>query len=246
MEESTTTTSNANQTLDRLYDTLTDRRSKNAFQTLWDKASELNELYTPKVLSHYPPASPLTYGEILPALVHEIILQTGLSRRDCFYDLGSGVGNVVNQAAFEAGCIAHGVEIREDLHHISCRFLALLQPFTTGSVRLVKGDLLKTDLHEATVVFVNNIRFDPKLTESLLRLFVRQLQLGTKVVALSDFRPRARPPSIRTRDDPFCIFRYPCTVKTVSPASTKQCDQFLSWTNTPNDLKYYIYEVVSK
>lgn len=35
---------------------------------------------------------------------------------DVFYDIGSGIGNVVLQVGGQTGCEAHGIEIRPELH----------------------------------------------------------------------------------------------------------------------------------
>jgi len=55
------------------------------------------------------------------SFISELIAQVKLTSQDVFYDLGSGVGNVVIQVAAQTGCRAVGVEIREDLQKIAVR-----------------------------------------------------------------------------------------------------------------------------
>ena len=52
-------------------------------------------------------------------MVADIIASAGLTAEDVFFELGSGVGNVVLQIAAQVGCEAIGVEPRAELHEIA-------------------------------------------------------------------------------------------------------------------------------
>ncbi|KAL6060677.1 Histone-lysine N-methyltransferase, H3 lysine-79 specific [Balamuthia mandrillaris] len=95
--------------------------SEHDYAGLWDRVREDVGEYNPRVLREYAPSSKEVYGEVNPALVNDIIREVELTREDVFYDLGSGVGNVVLQVAAQVGCKAVGVEIRPELHRIALR-----------------------------------------------------------------------------------------------------------------------------
>ena len=71
------------------------------------------------LLNKYTPFSSETYGELHPPFVEDIIRKTQLSKDSIFVDLGSGIGNVVLQLAYQVGCKCIGVEIRKELHDIA-------------------------------------------------------------------------------------------------------------------------------
>jgi H3 lysine-79-specific histone-lysine N-methyltransferase len=138
-----------------------------------------------------------TYGELLTPFVHKIFAQTGLNSSHVFVDLGSGVGNVVLQAALQTGAESWGIEkmsFAADLGRDQARELqarARLWNISLGAIRLLKGDFLETPeiddvLRRADVVLVNNKVFGEKLNNDLLQKFL-DLKDGCKVVSLESF-----------------------------------------------------------
>lgn len=118
-------------------------------------------------LSRYSAFSSEVYGELMPSFTTNVIAQTGLRAGSLLLDLGSGVGNVLVQAALATGCSAFGVELmegpatlaREQLNQFRtrCRMWGL----RTGDVELEQGDMLTSTrvdalLSKADVVLVNN------------------------------------------------------------------------------------------
>ena len=63
--------------------------------------------------------NPNTYGEITPKFVHQILTEVTIKPDDIFYDIGSGIGNVVLQVAAQIGCQCHGIEVRPELTEIA-------------------------------------------------------------------------------------------------------------------------------
>ncbi|KAF2851373.1 histone-lysine N-methyltransferas-like protein [Plenodomus tracheiphilus IPT5] len=138
-----------------------------------------------------------TYGELLTPFVHKIFAQTGLNSSHVFVDLGSGVGNVVLQAALQTGAESWGIE-KMDLaaslgtkqaDEIKAR--SRLWNIHLGSLRLIHGDFLDSVeidavLPRADVILVNNKVFGEALNNSLLQKFL-DLKVGCRVVSLESF-----------------------------------------------------------
>ncbi len=169
------------------------------FAELWDHVRDNCPAYNPKILVRYAPNSKEVYGEVNPKLVNEFIRQVGLTSDDIFFDLGSGVGNVVLQVAAQTGCEAHGVEIRPELHNIALSIKDYCAGSTGGQdfsrAHFVNGDVSNPsiDITSATVVYVNNFCFPEQLQQLVLEKFKRGLRDGTRVISLKTFSPRFRP-----------------------------------------------------
>lgn len=138
-----------------------------------------------------------TYGELLTPFVHKIFAQTSLNSSHVFVDLGSGVGNVVLQAALQTGAESWGIEKMDLAAELGTRQAAELQArsrlwnIRLGALHLLHGDFLDSPaidavLHRADVVLVNNKVFGECLNNSLLQKFL-DLKLGCKVVSLESF-----------------------------------------------------------
>ncbi|KAI5120226.1 hypothetical protein M0805_000040 [Coniferiporia weirii] len=150
-------------------------------------------------LKKYSAFSSQVYGELMPSFVSDIIEQTGLRPDSLLLDLGSGVGNVVLQAALQSGCKAFGVELmdgpaalaedqREQMR-LRCRMWGI----SMGEVELVKGDMtacprLDELMSKADVVLVNNFVFKEELNAALRPKFL-DLKEGAIVVSLKPFAP---------------------------------------------------------
>lgn len=165
----------------------------------------LNQTYvrtvSPQVekLRSYAAFSDKTYGEILPPFSSQIFRDTGLDSSSVFFDMGSGVGNVVLQAALETGCESHGIEVMANPCDLAraqaeefparCRLWGL----KAGSVSLQQGDFLKDSrisriLQRADVVLINNQAFNPSLNDTLTSLFL-DMKEGARIVSLRSFVP---------------------------------------------------------
>lgn len=156
---------------------------------------------SPKVetLRAYQNGGDNVYGELMPRLCSEIFHKTKLNHDSVFIDLGSGVGNVVLQAALEIGCESWGIEMMKnpcDLAELQAREFPArtrLWGLSAGKVNLLRGDFTdspRTDevLRRADVVLVNNQAFTPALNEALCNKFL-DLKEGCQVVSLKPFVP---------------------------------------------------------
>jgi hypothetical protein len=77
----------------------------------------------PRQLNKYKPFSREVYGETNASLVQHIVETQKITAADTFFDLGSGIGQVVLQAAAMTGCRAFGVELMD----VPAQYAAALQ-----------------------------------------------------------------------------------------------------------------------
>lgn len=150
------------------------------------------------LLSKYKNGTDNVYGELLHPFVSRILSEQLKMKSDqVFVDLGSGVGNVVLQAALEIGCESWGCEMMTNacdmarLQEREFRARTALWGIATGEVHLEDGDFLANGpilevLKRADVVLVNNKAFTSGLNDRLTALFL-DLKPGCKVVSLRSF-----------------------------------------------------------
>ncbi|ERT01238.1 histone-lysine N-methyltransferase, H3 lysine-79 specific [Sporothrix schenckii 1099-18] len=154
----------------------------------------------PKVelLRKYENGSDNVYGELLHPFITDILVdRLQMTSGQVFVDLGSGVGNVVLQAALEIGCESWGCEMMENACNLAdeqkkefserCRLWGI----APGKVRLERGDFRQNTpileaLKRADVVLVNNQAFTSQLNDDLVRMFL-DFKSGCKIVSLKSF-----------------------------------------------------------
>ncbi|OAA67063.1 histone methylation protein [Niveomyces insectorum RCEF 264] len=154
----------------------------------------------PKVelLRKYENGTDNVYGELLHPFVTDILVERlKMTSGQVFVDLGSGVGNVVLQAALEVGCESWGCEMMENACNLAeeqkkefaarCRLWGI----SPGEVHLERGDFrsnapVQRVLKRADVVLVNNQAFTSQLNDDLVRMFL-DFKPGCKIVSLKSF-----------------------------------------------------------
>ena len=112
------------------------------------------------------------------AVVRTMLDAANVTAADVVYDLGSGDGRIVIEAAKRYGARAVGVELDPELIKQSNKNAQ--KAGVADKVKFVRGDFFKTDLSEASVVtlFLSasiNQRLQPKL--------LRELAKGARVVS---------------------------------------------------------------
>ncbi|KAK3302303.1 histone H3-K79 methyltransferase-like protein [Chaetomium strumarium] len=150
-----------------------------------------------ELLAKYENGSDNVYGELLHPFISDIFERTKLTSDMVFVDLGSGVGNVVLQAALERGCESWGCEMMENACNLAeaqkkeftarCRLWGI----APGEVHLERGDFRRSEktleaLKRADVVLVNNQAFTSQLNDHLVNMFL-DLKIGCKIVSLKTF-----------------------------------------------------------
>ncbi|KAL4802267.1 S-adenosyl-L-methionine-dependent methyltransferase [Aspergillus unguis] len=150
-------------------------------------------------LRQYENGTDNVYGELLPRFISTIFKETGLKSNHVFVDLGSGVGNVVLQAALEIGCESWGCEMMQnacdlaELQQAEFKSRCRLWGVAPGKTHLVRGDFLQEQsiidvLKRADVVLINNQAFTPQLNNELINHFL-DMKEGCQIVSLKSFVP---------------------------------------------------------
>lgn len=98
---------------------------------------------------------------------------------DILYDLGSGDGRTVIEAAKKHGASAVGIEIGYLAHAIATLNTKIKNP---GKVRLIRNDFFKENIGDATVVM---FYLTPKLNRMLKPKLKKELKRGTRIVSAS-------------------------------------------------------------
>lgn len=205
----------------------------------------LQQIYARTVSPHihtlraYENGTDNVYGELLPRFCSTIFQQTGLNSSHLFVDLGSGVGNVVLQAALQVGCESWGCEMMPNacdlaaLQHREFIARCRLWGLAPGHVHLERGDFLQNEtisriLRRADVVLINNQAFTPALNDKLIMYFL-DLKEGCQVVSLKSFVPHGHRMQARNMGSPINLL------------DVKELEYFsnsVSWTDAPG--KWYV------
>jgi hypothetical protein len=138
--------------------------------------------------------SPL-YGEITPMGVQRLLERLELGERDTFYDLGSGVGKVVLQAAMTVRlrrCV--GIELAGSrVRTARSQLRRARQEGLIVARRCVFKDqnLLEADLSDATCVYTCSTAFSLRFMRMLARK-LEELERELVFVTLQELPPRRR------------------------------------------------------
>jgi SAM-dependent methyltransferase len=135
-------------------------------------------------------SSPM-YGEIMPTAAMKLIDYLGLSQRDNFYDLGSGVGKLVLMAAMASRAKCVGIELVEPRWRIARE--ALAEARELGVIRAREAafqneDFMTTDLSDATVIYSCSTAFPLRFMKKLV-YHLAGLSKGLIFVTLQDLDP---------------------------------------------------------
>lgn len=120
-------------------------------------------------------------------VVEGMLATAKLGKDDVVYDLGSGDGRIVIEAAKQYGCRAIGIEVDRDLVELSQQKVREAKVEKLATIK--EADLFDTDFSEATVV---TAYLYPGLLKRLLPAFER-LKPGTRIIshqfAIPDIAP---------------------------------------------------------
>ena len=183
----------------------------------------LNQTYartvSPRVesLRQYENGTDNVYGELLPRFISNIFKETKLKSGQVFVDLGSGVGNVVLQAALEIGCESWGCEMMTnacdlaELQQSEFKARCRLWGIVPGKTHLVRGDFLEQEsiinvLKRADVILINNQAFTPQLNNELINHFL-DMKEGCKIVSLKSFVPVGHKIQSRNLNSPINLLK---------------------------------------
>jgi SAM-dependent methyltransferase len=132
--------------------------------------------------------------------IMEMLHKAGVGKDDILYDLGSGDGRIVIEAARRTGCRAVGVELDTDLVEESRA--GAVRAGVQDRVRFVVADIFRENISEATVVTLYmggavNVRLRPKL--------FRELKPGSRVTSYTFDMGEWKPDAVSTfgREDAY-------------------------------------------
>jgi 16S rRNA G966 N2-methylase RsmD len=111
-------------------------------------------------------------------VVERMLELAGVKANDIVYDLGSGDGRLVIEAARRYG--ARGVGVEREARLVEAARRAAAEAKVADQVSFSQGDLFETDLRKATVLTLYLL---PRLLEKLLPKLQAELAPGTRVVS---------------------------------------------------------------
>ncbi|NPV03167.1 MAG: class I SAM-dependent methyltransferase [Syntrophaceae bacterium] len=123
-------------------------------------------------------------------VIAEILAKARVGKDDILYDLGSGDGRIVIEAARQTGCRAVGIELDPDLVDESRK--AAVRAGVQDRVRFIVADIFREDFSEATVVTLYmgghvNLKIRPRL--------LSELKPGTRIASytfdMGEWKPDA-------------------------------------------------------
>jgi len=127
------------------------------------------------------PINTLTYGETPFFSAWRIFSLAGLNKKDVFYDLGSGTGNVVFFCNILYGIEASGIDAIPTFIDYSNKIKEALK---FEHVNFIEGNFLLEDFSKGTVFFIVSTVFDPDTREKLAEKF-KEVSPGTRIITVS-------------------------------------------------------------
>lgn len=135
--------------------------------------------------------NPPTYGEVeYQGLVQ--MLQGLKTNGKIFCDLGSGIGKIVIQAAYNYGFKKSiGVELSVDRHNRAVQAYKKIRDIgVRNKIRFYNMNLLNIDLTKMDIIYISNLCFPAKLLTDVGIKFDRELKPGCIVVSSKRFPTR--------------------------------------------------------
>ena len=124
------------------------------------------------------PGADVHYVPTPDAVVSAMLDVAQVTSADVVYDLGSGDGRIVVEAARKYGARAVGIELDPELNKKAMKNAE--KAGVAGKVSFVRADFFKTDLSEATVV---TLFLSPNINARLQPNLRRELKPGARIVS---------------------------------------------------------------
>lgn len=126
----------------------------------------------------------LLYGETPPKTVDTLLERYIRPTDKIFYDLGSGVGNVVIQAALSGKFKKTvGIEVVQERHEMSLEALKRGKQFLPSEteVQFINGDFLSSDFSDVDVIYITATAYSKKLLKDLQSRLIT-IKPGTRII----------------------------------------------------------------
>ena len=124
------------------------------------------------------PGADVHYVPTPDAVVRAMLDVAHVTSADVVYDLGSGDGRIVIEAARKYGARAVGIELDPELNKQATKNAQ--KAGVADKVTFVRADFFKTDLSEATVV---TLFLSPSINARLQSKLRRELRPGARIVS---------------------------------------------------------------
>jgi SAM-dependent methyltransferase len=133
--------------------------------------------------------SSLTYGEILPNSIEELLIHLNLNINDVFYDLGCGLGKMVAQVYLcSPAKKVIGVELTSSRFLQAKKMLTKLQRVpgmaANRKVDILQGDIAIETCSDATVVYMCSTCYPPTLINSIVENLCTHSTIGLRLISL--------------------------------------------------------------
>jgi hypothetical protein len=161
-------------------------------------------------------SSHLNVGEVLPSGVTALVREIGdINASDIFFDIGAGLGNVIAQVLLTTKVSkAIGVELREDVHRLGGE---MIDRSPHGRYFSERAELNCDDIiglrisrlppyEQATIVFWNNILFEPVTVEFVKRELAEMVD-ACLIICTAHICPRHRLPCFAEFCSSFELFK---------------------------------------
>ena len=117
-----------------------------------------------------------TYGEMLPESLTKLVNYLNMNDNDVVYDLGSGIGKVINQVFLQRPVKkAVGVEIVKSRNEKAIDIKNKLKEkfndtkFKNQELDFIRGDMLEQDLSDSTIIYICSTCFSDEFLTRLVR-----------------------------------------------------------------------------
>jgi len=125
------------------------------------------------------------YGEILIGDFIDMLDNVGAHAGQHFYDLGSGLGQLVFTAGL-LGLDATGIEIVTQRHEQACAAMQQAGEqdigHNHGSIKFLHGSFYDVDFSDADIVFINSVLFSDEMMR-IISQTARKMKLGSRIIS---------------------------------------------------------------
>lgn len=127
------------------------------------------------------------YGELVLADFIDMLDGAGAHAGQHFYDLGSGLGQLVFTAGL-LGLDATGIEIVKQRHEQACAAVqqaemqGIGQAENHGSIKFLHGSFYDVDFSDADIVFINSVLFSDEMMR-IISQKARSMKHGSRIIS---------------------------------------------------------------
>ena len=122
----------------------------------------------------------MTYGETPYSTIHKLFNMVDIKEGDIFFDLGSGIGNVVFFVNMYFKIPSVGVELVPFFMEKS-RLIA--RELNLNDIDFIQGDFLREDISQGSIFYMNGKTFNLEIIERLFEKF-KSIKKGSRLITV--------------------------------------------------------------